>query len=84
MFALLPLRHLIVDAEDEKKDILSVDFDRRSFLNLNFESLDASDTISEFPHRMRFTLECKFQPLSTTCTGKQLHFHGDSAPLSRA
>ena len=27
---------------------------------------------------------CKFQPLSTTCTGKQLHFHGDSAPLSRA
>ena len=27
---------------------------------------------------------CKFQPLSTTCTEKQLHFHGDSAPLSRA
>ena len=28
--------------------------------------------------------QCKFQPLSTTCTEKQLHFHGDSAPLSRA
>lgn len=28
--------------------------------------------------------KCKFQPLSTTCTEKQLHFHGDSAPLSRA
>ena len=28
--------------------------------------------------------DCKFQPLSTTCTGKQLHCHGDSAPLSRA
>ena len=27
---------------------------------------------------------CKFQPLSTTCTEKQLHVHGDSAPLSRA
>ena len=27
---------------------------------------------------------CKFQPLSTTCTGKQLYCHGDSAPLSRA
>ena len=63
MFALLPLRHLIVDAEDEKKDILSVDFDRRSFLNLNFESLDASDTISEFPHRMRFTLEDGFHEI---------------------
>ena len=30
------------------------------------------------------TQGCKFQPLSTTCTEKQLHFHGDSAPLSRA
>lgn len=28
--------------------------------------------------------KCKFQPLSTTCTEKQLHVHGDSAPLSRA
>ena len=28
--------------------------------------------------------DCKFQPLSTTCTEKQLHVHGDSAPLSRA
>lgn len=55
MFALLPLRHIIVDAEDHGADILSVDFDRASFLELDFDSLDASDTIELFLHRMSFT-----------------------------
>ena len=35
-------------------------------------------------HCVKFPPACKFQPLSTTCTEKQLHVHGDSAPLSRA
>ena len=47
-----------------------------------FEHTDENGTlyIPEWP----YDGNCKFQPLSTTCTEKQLHFHGDSAPLSRA
>lgn len=55
MFALLPLRHIVVDAEDHNTDILSVDFERTSFLELDFDSLDASDTVASFLHRMNFT-----------------------------
>lgn len=63
MFALLPLRHIIVDAEDHNTDILSVDFDRTSFLSLDFDSLDASDTVASFSHRMSFTEEHGFQKI---------------------
>ena len=41
-------------------------------------------TMADFYISLREDPDCKFQPLSTTCTEKQLHFHGDSAPLSRA
>lgn len=63
MFALLPLRHVIVDAHDGNREILSVDFKRRSFERLNFESLDASDTVQAFDHRMSFSLQKGFQPI---------------------
>lgn len=63
MFALLPLRSVIVDARDKNKEILSVEFTRREFLKLDFAHIDASDTVSQFNHRMAFTLEKGFLPI---------------------
>ena len=64
MFALLPLRHLIVDAENNGQEILSVDFVRRKFLPLDFESIDASDTVEQFEHAMDFNLNSGFSPIT--------------------
>ncbi|MCB7320455.1 DUF4236 domain-containing protein [Lacrimispora sp. 210928-DFI.3.58] len=55
LFALLPLRHIIVTAIDQRKNILSVDFQLDTFQTLNFTALDASDTIRRFKHRMEFS-----------------------------
>ena len=52
------------------------------FAHLQRKKVDT--TIHTLLKMSRLPLKCKFQPLSTTCTEKQLHFHGDSAPLSRA
>lgn len=60
MFALLPVRHIVVDARDWLMDILSVDFKRNEFELLDFENLDASDTIEKFNHRMEFSLQSGF------------------------
>lgn len=60
MFALLPLRHIIVDAEDSGKTILSVDFGKRQFDELDFQLLDASDAVETFDHRMQFSKEQGF------------------------
>lgn len=51
-----------------------------------FEHTDENGTlyIPEWLYDGNCDNTCKFQPLSTTCTEKQLHVHGDSAPLSRA
>lgn len=64
MFALLPLRHLIVDAENSGRDILSVDFVRTSFVALNFESIDASDTVEQFKHVMDFNAHTGFSAIT--------------------
>lgn len=63
MFALLPIRHIIIDAYDNGTDILSVDFKRKAFATLDFATLDASDTVESFAHRMDFTLEDGFKKI---------------------
>lgn len=63
MFALLPIRHIVVDAWDSGANILSVDFKRKVFENLDFASLDASDTVESFEHRMNFTLDGGFKKI---------------------
>ena len=60
MFALLPLRHIVVDASDNNIDILSVDFTRREFEKLDFSNIDASDTIATFNHQMSFSQNMGF------------------------
>ena len=63
MFALLPLRHVIVDAHDGNREILSVDFKRRSFERLDFDNIDASDTVEKFEHQMNFNIQDGFQSI---------------------
>lgn len=63
MFALLPVRHIIIDAYDNGTDILSVDFKRKPFAALDFATLDASDTVESFEHRMDFSLDGGFKKI---------------------
>lgn len=65
MFALLPLRHIIVDAENNRQDILSVDFTEKAFMQLDFETVDASDTVEQFQHEMDFDIHTGFAPIVT-------------------
>lgn len=63
IFALLPLRSVLINAIDNGKDILSVKFKKRSFEALNFAQIDASDTVEQFEHRMNFNLNDGFKPI---------------------
>lgn len=65
MFALLPIRHILVDASDGKDDILSVDFTRTEFIGLNFATIDPSDTVQCFEHRMEYSASEGFLPVET-------------------
>lgn len=63
IFALLPLRSVLINAIDNGKDILSVKFKKRSFEALNFAQIDASDTVEQFEHRMNFNFNDGFKPI---------------------
>lgn len=65
MFALLPVRHILIDASDGNDDILSVDFTRTGFLALDFNTLDPSDTVQSFEHRMEYSASEGFSPVET-------------------
>ncbi|MEK3883058.1 DUF4236 domain-containing protein [Paenibacillus sp. PL2-23] len=73
MFAILPLKHLVIDAMDEQLNtatgyservcILSVHLKRDQMNRLNFEYIDCSDAISGFEHRMKFKKTGGFAPV---------------------
>ena len=63
MLAILPIRGLIVVAWVHRDEILSVDFKRRTFAELDFAHLDPSDTIEQFEHRMAFQPAKGFAPI---------------------
>lgn len=63
IFALLPLRSVLINAIDNGEDILSVKFKKRSFETLNFSRIDASDTVEQFEYRMNFNLHDGFKPI---------------------
>ncbi|GEL05471.1 DUF4236 domain-containing protein [Rummeliibacillus stabekisii] len=63
LFALLPLETVFIHAYDnqlnsfgneERVLILSVGIDKRILNELNFEDIDCSDSMSNFPHNMNF------------------------------
>lgn len=64
MFALLPLKNVVVHAVHNKLDsstghneeitVLSVNFDIETLNSLNFELIDPSDSLCNFEHNMKF------------------------------
>ena len=64
IFALLPFRRVIVDAENGGKDILSVEFNRAEMLEVDYSSVDASDFVTRFNHRMKFTRKDGFEEIT--------------------
>ena len=64
MFALLPVRHILVDASDGKNRILSVDFTRAEFIGLDFDEIDPSDAVQSFEHRMQYSPSEGFSPVA--------------------
>ena len=73
LFAVLPVDTVVVHAtdimldtatgHDEEMTILSVEFDRNRFLDINFDRIDASDFVSSFPHNMKFAKTTGFKPV---------------------
>jgi hypothetical protein len=72
-FALLPVHGVVVTAEDELLDaatghvgpqpILSVAISRSTLDRLNFERIDPSDSLANFPHNMDFKKTKGFAPV---------------------
>lgn len=54
MFALLPVQEVIVHAISDNIDVVSVCFDKKTFLGLKFNFIDPSETINKFKHNMDF------------------------------
>lgn len=63
VFALLPVRHVEIVAKDGNNEILIVDFPKMEFEDLDFSSIDASDSVEKFEHKMNFTIERGFQAI---------------------
>lgn len=73
LFALLPVEAVIVTAEGEllnsatgyveRQPILSVAIPRRTLLGLNFDTIDPSDSLRNFHHRMDFKRTKGFTPI---------------------
>ncbi|UKP00981.1 hypothetical protein [Nostoc sp. UHCC 0870] len=73
MFALLPIETILITSIGElfnsqtghtqKQSILSVAIPKNIFVKLNFDSLDPSDSMSNFLHRMKFQKTKGFMPI---------------------
>lgn len=73
LFAILPIRNVIVHAIDsvintstgneEDAVILSVDFNKQGFQDINFDRIDASDFVATFEHHMKFMKTTGFKPV---------------------
>ena len=73
LFAVLPVDTVVVHAadvmldtatgHDEEMTILSVEFDRNRFLDVNFDRIDASDFVCSFTHNMKFAKTTGFKPV---------------------
>ncbi len=74
MFAILPIKYVIVHAQDvftntrtgkdEEFTILSVDFDRAAFEDVNFERIDPSDFVETFTHNMKYAKTTGFKEVN--------------------
>lgn len=65
LFALLPFRRVIIDAENCGKDILSVEFIREKMMDVDYSMIDASEFVSGFNHRMSFDSKLGFEEITS-------------------
>ena len=63
MFALLPVKNVLVHAVMNAQTVLSVKFDRSSLEKVQFGMIDPSDTVSKFAHSMSFDRMRGFLPV---------------------
>lgn len=73
LFALLPLKTVLIHAYDEQLDtttghmkkavILSIKIEREILNSLNFDLIDCSDAMTNFPHHMKFLKTKGFVPV---------------------
>jgi len=63
MLALLPVKRVIVHAEDNNQTILSVCFDRPTMTGIKFHFADPSDVVERFEHHMEFEPARGFSPI---------------------
>lgn len=79
LFRILPQTTVYVTCESEMLDtttghkkptpVLSVQFVQETFLQLNLESIDPSDSMANFNHRMKFTKTKGFTPVEALSYG---------------
>lgn len=62
-FALLPVQCVIIHAMLRGKTIVSVEFPRDSFADIDFDGWDASELLSEYVHNMDYQPSCGFSPV---------------------
>ena len=54
LFALLPVKNVIVHAVLDNITVISVNFDRATMMKIKFGFVDPSDTINRFEHKMEY------------------------------
>jgi hypothetical protein len=80
-FAVLPISRVIVNiggvrlnkstGHQELVTSLAVHFQRQTLSKLNLDSIDPSDSMKNFPHRMKFKKSSGFEPVSSITTDEQ-------------
>jgi hypothetical protein len=80
-YAVLPIDRVIVNVQASQLDprtghmvgqtILAVHFTRNALLQLNFVALDPSESLKNFPHRMKFKKTAGFEPVASISADEQ-------------
>lgn len=63
MFALLPIKNVIVHADLFDNTVISVNFDRSTMSKIKFGYIDSSDTILKFKSNINFNEETGYMPV---------------------
>jgi hypothetical protein len=80
-YAVLPIERVIVNVRVlrldsrtghmEQPTILAVHFMRETLTHLNFQALDPSDALTNFPRRMKFKKTAGFDPVEAMTSDEQ-------------
>lgn len=81
VYAIIPIERVIVNVKVTRLDpstghmvrptILAVHFTRRTLTQLNFAAIDPSESLKNFPHRMKFKKTTGFDPVESMTSDEQ-------------